>query len=1029
MPRRYLIPSILIALAALIAVLLQFSASPPPSPASAATPKLPPAPVVVPEPAPAPIHRLAEATSEGTELVDAGGMPESYRVSLSGLAGRVVDAAGMPVSGMRVELLGGQVLTLFPRPEDWFGAEAPELAFAAGDVTTDDAGRFLFEEVDPDGYHFIFVGHGGPRRATRVVDVQPAPGEVVELGDIPLDPYAVLVGRVVDEFDEPLPGARVRASPIPAIAYEYGLGLVRRGVAVVAKPPGTEGWIRFEVPPIVHTLMERLLSIPETTTDEEGRYRLEGVAIGTCTVIADKEGLLQEVKGPIPTVGGGERSVPDLRLMEGDDLVVRVVRDDEAETPVEGATVMAGTVFPFFPVALMEPGGTTRADGTVVIPGRRDDDHVVMATGDDSSAQGFTDDVAPGDDAVVRLPTPRDLWVLARAPGGEILTHPRLIVRRDDPLMREAEAGLTGGLMISPPLRISKRVTYLEDGRALVSRLGSDKYQVLVKKDGYAIGMVDVDLTREDGEVEITLEAERTGHVLVVEVGTDRPIEHALVTVGAEDDGGLAPTLTCRTDENGVAMLSGLAEGSSPVRAFHPAYASTMGEITAPGPPLRLELARGGSIAGRVTRGGQVPGELHSVIAIKEGDLPRIGVTDTDGVFRVLRLPVGDYEVIVMPRLSELVNNSGKSDGADSFGLGGLLMAGSMSRSTSSSVELEADYSEVEVEEADSVEEPEPASDPGSDGRRASGTVRVGSGPGGADDSPGVEAKREVRVVEGQEAWIDIDILRMEGDGPRARLLGSVVIDGRPTDGVLVTAKPLWSYSDGRSATTGVGGRFDLGDVPADELLLRISDNGELYRETLTLAEGETREVAIRFSTGKVTGVVRSARDGSPLSFAEVLLEPAWSDDAEAASEGVRRGGATESDGTFSMDRIPFGTYVVRAKRTGFGLASSEPFTLASGVPERLTLTLLEAVTVEGTVVLPDGVAAPAYLFLVLTGEQGFGGIAAVDLETRRFRVEGIAPGTWDVHVSGDNLELASVELRVPPTGLRDAMVRPERQP
>jgi hypothetical protein len=139
------------------------------------------------------------------------------------VSGRVVDERGQPVGGVTVTAVtagraaGGDELTVLI-------GSLPLAAEAAGlpgqtmgrpgkvrTASTDARGRFVLDEMPPGRLRLDI--NQPDRLPIRKDPVTIAVGERVDLGDLVLQPGALLAGRVVDEAGRPIEGARVEARP------------------------------------------------------------------------------------------------------------------------------------------------------------------------------------------------------------------------------------------------------------------------------------------------------------------------------------------------------------------------------------------------------------------------------------------------------------------------------------------------------------------------------------------------------------------------------------------------------------------------------------------------------------------------------------------------------------------------------------------------------------------------------------------------------------------------------------------------
>jgi hypothetical protein len=97
------------------------------------------------------------------------------------------------------------------------------LARVDGPLTTsialaaDDRGRFAIRDV-PAGTYRVFATRDGYLRGEARVPLAIAAGQAIPAVSISLTPTAVITGRVVSEFGDPVPNAYVRASIVRVIA-------------------------------------------------------------------------------------------------------------------------------------------------------------------------------------------------------------------------------------------------------------------------------------------------------------------------------------------------------------------------------------------------------------------------------------------------------------------------------------------------------------------------------------------------------------------------------------------------------------------------------------------------------------------------------------------------------------------------------------------------------------------------------------------------------------------------------------------
>jgi len=223
------------------------------------------------------------------------------------LGGQVVDDDGDPVPGARVV-----ALELAKRGEI---GSLPELGRLAGQATAGDAGRFALEGLASGRFRLIASARGY-LSADQEIDL--LEGDAVDDLALTLRRGAIVEGHVLTAQGDPAAGARVRVVD------------------------GDERTMGSEA--------------PEAVANEDGAYRLSGVAPGTRTLRAEWSGAPAAVES-LP-VGSGSNHL-DLTLRSGFEVAGRVVTS--AGEPVAGARL---DLVPADLVGGTLPPQTSGEDGT-----------------------------------------------------------------------------------------------------------------------------------------------------------------------------------------------------------------------------------------------------------------------------------------------------------------------------------------------------------------------------------------------------------------------------------------------------------------------------------------------------------------------------------------------------------------------------------------------------------------------------------------------------------------------------------------
>lgn len=890
--------------------------------------------------------------AEAPDEVVADGPPESYTKALGGLIGRVVERDGTPMPALRIELLAATLEDFLPDVGSMFGDVPPEFDAVKDQTDTDDEGRFRFTGMDPRGVYVLGIDLGGARATIRFVDRLPNAGEIVDLGDVVLDPYVTFTGRVVDERRQPIANARIRATNLPSILFTFGLQEIKPDFHVAFQEDLGAKWRVAPIPRFIPKLIERF-PIPSTLSLQDGTFRLEGVPLGLATVLVDRKGLVSLVHGPVPTGEAGEKDLGNLVLRAGEELIGRVV--DPSDEPMANVTIIAGARLELAPAAVMAPVAVTDEDGRFVARGLRDVDHVVAARPDGAVDWTLVTDVVPGfDEPTITIGDTNRITVTAFSAAGEILARPAVVVQ---PINR-----LPLHPLIVPPISLAKRLSYTEDGRAVIEELDPGRYSILVKSEGFTVGKVEADITDGPAEVDVVLVEELFLDVRVVEAGTKQPVHWASVgvfdTKAADRAMRRVPLQNQRADANGQVRLSGLEEREYVVAVFHPAYAEAFAEVVVPGDPVTVELRQGGILAGRVTMGGAPPPEERFIATGKRERFPRFNVTDPDGSFEMTHLEPGEYTLTVMRRFAD-----------QSLGdqLGGFEQYIPERFERVTIEEGKTTFLEIDLLDSE-------------------------------DDGPKATLRGQVVLNGGPAAAVTIQA-RPEGNWRGQK---SAVTDatGRFDFGQVPAKKTTVTV-----ARKGRAGAFMF---------------GRLAEQEVELTPGEVRDLRFDLDTGRVTGRVVVDRDGTPVMAAEVRLRSKDASDDRPFSGG-RVSTATGRDGRFEFDEVASGTYSVSVRKDGFaGAVVPDLVVPARGAPPPVEIRLENGVLVKGKVVLPPGLAEPPrFIFLefrdVEQNERRAGD--RVDVETLEFVVEGIRPGRYQVRAFAGRDRFKPQEVDVPTNG------------
>ena len=359
------------------------------------------------------------------------------------------------------------------------------------------------------------------------------------------------------------------------------------------------------------------------------------------------------------------------------------------------------------------------------------------------------------------------------------------------------------------------------------------------------------------------------------------------------------------TDETGRYEVNGLPRGTVLVSATLNAAAGEhahprIGESIEVGSrPVRLDFDfTAFEIRGRVVRadGSPAAGAKLSLFR-KGGGLPptRSAVVGSDGTFGV-ELVAGVYDLLVTNEpgrnLTETLRVRGpRSDVEiqipDNLRIEGVVRgltpeAMSLLRITARNDELEARTTKVDPQGRFSIDEL-PSRD----------WLVIGMVIG-----QGQRAERQVRI-KGSEAFVDLEFARL----PEVR--GTVRLDGLPLQGAPMLMMRDRELAGARRVWTRHDGSFQFFDLEPGKYHLGVG--GDL--RAITVDSDEV--LAIDLVSGRVEGTAVDPRTSAVLSGSPVHLWPRVVGRAEAEAFGAARRSFTDSDGRFSFEQVPQGSWLL----------------------------------------------------------------------------------------------------------------------
>lgn len=963
---------------------------PPPGPARGQGPSVPaaadPAAGAVGAPPAAPVAggtlREAAPVGEPDLLSD----PE-IRAGLCGFKGRVVDARKAPVADCGVRVYRGAMDSILPTTTDLF---APDLDYTpnyvAGETRTAADGTWLVTGVWPRGFYLLFAGIGTDAPMHQVLARTPAPGEIVDLGDIVLPDAGVIVGTVVDDAGEPLAGALVRAADLPGtLAAFFPLERFDPEGAVLVREPGAP--VRVMVMPKWVKAAFEHLPIPTTRTDVEGRFRLVGVVPGSNLLATTASGFLSDVKPSLQVRPGQVRDAGTIRLKRGEEVVGKVL--DTAGRPVAGAEVLAGSTLSMAPVDLAQRLGVSDADGGFRGQGFAPGKVSVAARRGAGHPWVLADPQPVLGEVVVTLPAVFGVDVAVTLADGTPAAEVRMQLLQGTSGQGAAEMHLLG---LVPPVELRDRLRAVGEGRWRIDHLLPGSYTLLADAPGHAVAFAAFQVDAADAAVALSLTAPTVFTVRVVDAD-DRPVRNAAIFAEARGKRVVEMPVRCgRTRPDGTLVIDKVQAESLRVSAEHPRWGVVHGEVKL-GQELLLRMQPPGALQGVVREDGKppAPGKYSIAVVRQRGNdargpleqVPTLLTPDLEGRFAVKALQPGSYELSPIKALDALRSPGGIM----AFAQDAMLMRD----------------------------------------RR----------------------EQDVQVVAGQVAEVVVEAGAKPIDGPTARLTGSVTIDGRLGTGAMVSVwgndRRLSARADERGRfDLGIvpAGMLQVSVMAqADGFLL--GNGSTLWSGIVPLAEGELRELAILVQTSSLSGVCYGP-DGSPAAGVSVSGQG----QLKSLQDGGSRGGAwvhttTDSNGQFRFAQVAEGSWTlsVRGNRNNPVRGQLPPIEVVGGVPvEGLRLDLSAAVVVKGRVDFASfGPTRPRWAWLAWhrlqdgdrpDAEGAFTDGTGIDMVSGSFSTTDLSPGRYRVTMhaqvgDNDSGEYPCELIEVPATGLNELVLRP----
>jgi hypothetical protein len=414
--------------------------------------------------------------------------------------------------------------------------------------------------------------------------------------------------------------------------------------------------------------------------------------------------------------------------------------------------------------------------------------------------------------------------------------------------------------------------------------------------------------------------------------------------------------LTCgRTAKDGRLVVGNIQQGKVRLTATHPAYGNAHKEFTTPGQTqVEVVFATPCRITGLLTEnGGQPTPGKWTVIAMRRSvgvrgampDVPVLQVPSLEGEFEFKGLTPGNYRLQVIKSLDAVTSPGGM------FG-----------------------YVQRQMMARD-------------------------------------EVRHQVEIAPGATEHVILDAIKRQQTltGPKARIQGSITLNGRPGAGLVVTG-----WQDRRfSFTTDAAGRFDLGERSANRWLqfdvIKAEEinifrgrrrGGSLYSFRRQIKDGENLDLNIIIQTGRASGSVFGV-NGYPVKGVRVqaggLIPPR--NKGEQATH-VGQDTTTDDQGRFLFEDLAAGIYGFHVRSDqGFGAISKIDVPAGLGT-SGLSINLAKVYEVSGRVDMTFFAGKQlSWAWLQVSPEDGSAVASgfSVNRKDGTFKMNRLSPGRYKV--------------------------------
>lgn len=593
----------------------------------------------------------------------------------------------------------------------------------------------------------------------------------------------------------------------------------------------------------------------------------------------------------------------------------------------------------------------------------------------------------------------------------------RVVLRsRPEGLSGLMSAMLAGGREASP----SYEGETGQDGLASMRDLPAVSFDLVADAPGFArvtvpgievpegAGVVDL------GTVSLVAAAVLEGYVIDPQ---GNPVEGAAILIGSTDPfaalvearrRGEETEPDARTAGDGWFRVEDLIPGERVrVRATHPSHAEASALTDVPAePPLEIVLEVAASLAGRVVDEDGEPLRAALVGLYDSGDPPGPGLlaalpasprttvaTDERGRFEVRAIHPGLVELEVaargfeVERIRDLELEPGQALQDLVVELtSAAQITGRITSAEGRPVPGARVHVVREVGSGSALQQAFGFSLSDGDGRYRLDSVSPGPKTVAAEHD---DYQKVVREIDADRGDNELDITFDRGHEITGRVQDAF---GEPLPGALLTLFPPGRALGGRRATAGPEGSFAFRGVRPGEYSLRGEKEGyAAAEEVVSAVSGSVQGVELRLGEGgAVVGRIHGLELDDLSRVRVVAVGPGSSFQM----------GRVVHDGSFRIDSLAPGSWQVIASLLGSGRQAEGSVTLESGALEAWLDLEFGAGWVVSGAVLQGGRPVSGRAITVVGMDVSDGGMVDTD-QRGRFRIEGLATGTYEVEVLG----------------------------